>query len=755
MKNPLILMSAITGKPNRKRIFEYLKGLNENGIKQVLLYPRSGCEIEYLSKDWFDTIRCFLEIAKELDMSIWLYDDFNWPSGDCGGKVTKIPEYRLKAIKVCGKDKCEISYKSKHNSGLFGEKFFPNLLSYECVDYFIKCTHEEYFNHFEEYFGNVITGIFTDEPSIGYSCQGDSIPYYDGLEKDYFDTYGRDFYEDLDDEFFHKNAISLISKRFKCCYIDALRLWCKSHNILMTGHLMCDNDPFGAVKHGGRFLENLSGFSLPGIDEIATCFEDSSLMTLLGSIEYASNENGAMAELFALGPISMPYAKKRSMLYLCACHKVSHYFLAISHLDMRGNRLICDYFNNFNVDQPDFKGMKLLAKDAEIATKLSKKDFEPDVYIRYPFDLSAKNITRGLDYTPLHKLLTSLSYNQIQWKLIDTEDAGNIPLIEADERLSFTLNGEPLDISKIPRKVVVTDQNGDTPQGIFVRRFKDDSYVIINLTSSEGEYFVNGKATYIHKNDVIFGNTAFTTLNKEGMVADFRINYCNDNIARAMHINDKQVSEIYCDIKLPVKLYVRNDTEAWLNNEEISCFSCDEGLPQGMRDLYKMCPDVWLNEGKNQIKTSKDFKYLPSILLSGDFNCEIQDDKDYCLNLSKRKANYTVGEKFKDYGKIELCANVTVPMDACGIELTGTELYTEIYINNSLTGNAICPPYNFALDKSLKGKVITIKIVQYSSLSPIFGNVDYWDKNSVASQWRGTPSSHPTEFGFKKINWIK
>ena len=107
----------------------------------------------------------------------------------------------------------------------------------------------------------------------------------------------------------------------------------------------------------------MSSFSLPGIDDIYTSFSSQDEMAILGAAEYASGENGAMAELFALGPVDMSYAKKRCMIYLAAALKIDHYVLAISHMDMRGNMLVKDYFNTFSADQPDFVGMKLLDID--------------------------------------------------------------------------------------------------------------------------------------------------------------------------------------------------------------------------------------------------------------------------------------------------------------------------------------------------------------------------------------------------------
>ena len=118
------------------------------------------------------------------------------------------------------------------------------------------------------------------------------------------------------------------------------------------------------------------------------------------------------------------------MLYLCGAFKINHYFLAISHLDMRGNMLVKDYFNNFSIDQPDFHGMKLLAIEANKAAEIAKKDFTPDVYVRYPFKLCSKNLAGWIDLNPFFEMINTLTYSQIQWKFINDEitDAPVIPL---------------------------------------------------------------------------------------------------------------------------------------------------------------------------------------------------------------------------------------------------------------------------------------------------------------------------------------
>ncbi|MBQ2809769.1 MAG: hypothetical protein IJF11_02630 [Clostridia bacterium] len=758
MKNPLITMSALVGNPSDKDIFNYLNGLKQNGIDEVMIYPRSGCLIEYLSEEWFFAIQNFIKSAEALEMSLWLYDDFNWPSGDACGRVTKNESFRLKSIKIEGDDIGKISSKSKHNSDIFGEKFFPDLMNPKAVDYFISLTHEEYYKRFGNYFGTVIKGIFTDEPSIGYCSQNGYLPYYDGMEDDYKASYDKDFFHDLlsHSEDFCKNAMKLASAKFKEAYIDKLSSWCKSHGILMTGHLMCDNEPFYSVKYNGDFLKNLSAFHLPGIDEIATCLEDRSLMALLGGIEYAGKGKGAMAELFALGPCDMSYAKKRCMLYLTACHGVDHYFLAISHMDISGNMHVCDYFSDFAVAQPDFSGMRLLSEEAKIACELAKKDYSPDLYIRFPTDNGLKNASRDFDLTVLFSLLNELAYHGIQWKYTLDEMPTDAPIIELDDTPQLILNGNAVSIGDVVSrfdKKAITGIDGECVKGIFRRRFNDGTTVILNLYAPEGEYIIDGEIVYLYEHDVLLNKTDLPT-KKEAINSSFTVNYCNPNIVRLMCLNDSKNAFACADCELNVRFAVRKDTEIKIDGSLPELDTDYNPLPKGICEHYNITKVQSIKTKKTIIECQNDLKYMPSVMVVGDFSANIINGETCGVNLTKRKRAYNVGEKIADFGKVEFLARVRVPQGAVGIELLGTKLYTVLYLEGSLTGEKITAPYIFDIEKELWGEEIELKIVQFSSIGPIFGDVDYWDKNAKRSQWRGTPSSGETYFGFDEINWI-
>ncbi len=752
MNSPLITMSAITGKPSQNDIYEYLNKLKEHGVAEVMLYPRSGCEIEYLSDAWFSAIGNFINAAVELNMRIWLYDDFNWPSGDAGGRVTSNPNYRLRAISTVGDTIGQITVKSQHNSGLFGEKYFPDLLSPDAVSSFIEYTHEEYYKRFGKHFGSVIRGIFTDEPSVGYCCHNGCIPYYDGIENDYRMRFFGDFYTDMREKGdFYVNAITLISERFKSNYIDRLASWCRSHGILMTGHLMNDNNPFYGVGHSGNTVKNLSAFSLPGIDEISTCFDDACEMALFGVAEYASGDNGAMAELFALGPCDMSYEKKRCMLFLAACHKIDNYFLAISHLDMRGNLLVKDFFNNFSADQPDFVYMKDLAREAANAAELAKKDYIPDVYIRYPFLVAADRINKETDTTVFFNLINELTYKQIQWKFTDNESEGDAPVIELTRDLKLSVDKKPFNMSLIKGKVTVTDEKGDTPRGIFVRRFTDGAYTVLNLFSYEGNYLIDGKNVYLKKHGVYFSEAQNTNKEFAEISPEFNITYKNKSVIRTMHLSSDSVTEIHCKSNTWARFFVRKGTKAFINGEEIIAENERASLPRGMRNLYYQTEKRKLTKGIYKVTATDDFKYMPTLLISGAFEAEFIAGDTCKIILKDRRKTYTAGDRIYGYGTIEFNTEINIPKNMAEIEITGAELYTQAEINDTPLEKKKLSSYQFIVPAKLRNQNAKLKITQYSSLAPIFADVDFWDKAVKECGWRGTPSPSNKPFGFLNL----
>jgi hypothetical protein len=221
--NPLILMGAVTGKPTREEIVKILQRYYDAGFEQYMIYPRSGCELEYFSEEFLQTVETICEEAERIGYkAVWLYDEFNWPSGSCAYKVPQEnPEFAAKficAYQVDGTIKIEIKRNDK----------YTDLMNPAAVERFIELTHERYYQRLGKWFGSFIKGIFTDEPEIAYFRPPVSeIPlfymgYYDGLEDDYKALTNGDLFEDIASgvrasgkNFYPAACASLLGKRFR------------------------------------------------------------------------------------------------------------------------------------------------------------------------------------------------------------------------------------------------------------------------------------------------------------------------------------------------------------------------------------------------------------------------------------------------------------------------------------------------------------------------------------------------------------
>jgi hypothetical protein len=72
----------------------------EAGLREFFVHPLWGLEEDYLSDRYFDRIRHAVAVAKAHGMRFWIYDEYNWPSGNAGGKLLKEePWTRSKVLK--------------------------------------------------------------------------------------------------------------------------------------------------------------------------------------------------------------------------------------------------------------------------------------------------------------------------------------------------------------------------------------------------------------------------------------------------------------------------------------------------------------------------------------------------------------------------------------------------------------------------------------------------------------------------------
>ncbi len=183
-----------------------MKEFKKVGIGGVFVHPRPGLLTEYLSDDWFRLFDYTVQLGKELDMKVWIYDENSYPSGFAGGHVpaempdsykhgTGLRVYVRETVDVLPSDDLEVVLKQtengfvditgsieneKGNTGTYYlfEKTYPerspwyggfsyvDLLYKGVSDKFLEITMTDGYERNAADFGTTISGIFTDEPNL-------------------------------------------------------------------------------------------------------------------------------------------------------------------------------------------------------------------------------------------------------------------------------------------------------------------------------------------------------------------------------------------------------------------------------------------------------------------------------------------------------------------------------------------------------------------------------------------------------------
>jgi len=344
------------------RQIELMKSIKVN---EVIIHARSGLYQEYLSEEWFELFGFSLSELRKNDIKVWIYDEFDWPSGIAGGKVLEnnpsLIAKNLKIIKIdgpklelpldenfkvqkiisvifsnldkntnlkdayCTENQCFFGDLYKNNSiyvfyqdfGHFKteykKEYYVDLLNKETTAIFINLTHEEYYKRFKGYFGNTIVGFFTDEPGF-YSNVYDtfdigSIPWTDDFDKVFYKKKGYNitdyvyflWYED-ESETSKKLKIDYFQVRndlYINNYFKTLNDWTKKNNVLLTGHVLIEENLYDTILFEGDFFRAMEYLDIPGTDDIIEFDKNKITPILASSAEFIYNKPYSLTEVFA------------------------------------------------------------------------------------------------------------------------------------------------------------------------------------------------------------------------------------------------------------------------------------------------------------------------------------------------------------------------------------------------------------------------------------------------------------------------
>ncbi|MFQ3548969.1 MAG: glycosyl hydrolase [Armatimonadota bacterium] len=344
----------LNGKIDRWHIEKEFEMMQEKGVSEVIVHPRYGLEVEYLSDDWFEIFGWCLQEAKKRKMHVWIYDELNWPSGTAGMQVMKINEnYQGKYLAVDIIKASDIDKESfvlglytieanidvrkvvstkiiksideidlqTNDSYIFNctkkfDRFYIDTLNFDAVNCFKQLTYEEYYKRFSDDFGKTIRAIFTDEPSIYWVSVGYddyNLPYTDDFFQTFEEKYGYSPIEKIPLLFYPgKGSASLRADfwehagfLFNERYHNNLGNWCREHNIIYTGHNNHEDPLRYQIRFQGNMFDTMRAMDIPGVDHLGKATLGNTFINIIGhkicsSHTHTSGKARCMSESFGI-----------------------------------------------------------------------------------------------------------------------------------------------------------------------------------------------------------------------------------------------------------------------------------------------------------------------------------------------------------------------------------------------------------------------------------------------------------------------
>jgi len=290
------------------------------GLGGAFMHSRVGLATRYLSEEWFDLVESCVDECSKQGMEAWLYDEDRWPSGAAGGIVTKDPMHRQMVLRLSILDTQEyrpdrtelgvfvarVEGSSAYNvrridSGVaratggervlvfkaqaadpsfwYNGQTYLDTMSPSAVDRFIEVTHEAYARRVGKAFGNVVPGIFTDEPNYGgYDVEqtGAHAPWTRSLPSVFTERYGYDILAHLPEIFYRVEGqeFSKVRYHYRDClthlftrsFAEKIGRWCEENGLLFTGHVLGEENLLSQTSVVGSAMRFYEFMQAPGID---------------------------------------------------------------------------------------------------------------------------------------------------------------------------------------------------------------------------------------------------------------------------------------------------------------------------------------------------------------------------------------------------------------------------------------------------------------------------------------------------------
>ncbi|MFH0761721.1 MAG: glycosyl hydrolase [Bacteroidota bacterium] len=402
----------------KKDIEFQMKKFKEGGIGGVFIHPRPGLVTEYLSEDWNQLFKYTVEIAKELGMQVWIYDENSYPSGFAGGHVqARFPDsykhgtglgYKItntladtagleievilqktasgfktifsstsSTISTSSSDSTLYLFYRTHPSTSFWFGGFPyvDLLYPGVTDTFMKATMEGYEKYNKEDFGNTLKGIFTDEPNLSAAeGPGTVVRWTPDLFEQFEKRWGyllqptlASLVEETGDWMkVRHDYFTLTLEMFLDRWAVPWFNYCEKNNLDWTGHYWEHGWPYPGegIDEAAFYMYH----QIPGVDMLGRSYDPEGFETQFGNIravrELGSSANQAgwrrtLSETWGGAGWQISFAEMKRLVDWEVVMGVNFVNPHLSYYSMQGVRKF-DYPPSFNYQEPWWDNFSLL-----------------------------------------------------------------------------------------------------------------------------------------------------------------------------------------------------------------------------------------------------------------------------------------------------------------------------------------------------------------------------------------------------------
>ncbi|MEN6532816.1 MAG: glycosyl hydrolase [Bryobacteraceae bacterium] len=316
---------AWTGDMHREQIHRQLRLMRDQRLMSAMIYPRYGLEVPYFSEEFMGLVRYTVEQAQELGMTVWLYDEYTWPSGTVGKRIPREhPRFRSAALCVFQHYLAQSDTRRRVELRLPPDVFkafavsadgqklalevtpgvplrwtappgawrvqvfwvyraddYVDTLNPEAIRMFIDTTYEGYRKVVGKWFGSVVKGIFTDEPVMFHRAPAKfdeydvkAFPWTDRMPAEFRSDHGYDLMERLPELLgegvVRRDLWTTGTRLYSNSFHRQIGEWCRRNGIAYTGHILDEEPASSLVRVEGDYFSNVQWMGVPGIDEVWT-----------------------------------------------------------------------------------------------------------------------------------------------------------------------------------------------------------------------------------------------------------------------------------------------------------------------------------------------------------------------------------------------------------------------------------------------------------------------------------------------------